>query len=270
MNRALPALVGGLLLASATGIPAQSLKGSRVAMERQHAVARKMDYTFIRNAAQVRKFVASGLLVPVPGNGDYELDGVSFPYARPALRTFVVRLAQQYRSACGEKLVVTSLTRPLSEQPRNASDLSVHPTGMAADLRVSRKASCQRWLANTLLSLEKKGVLDVTREQRPPHFHVALFPADYLQYVNRLAAAKPVRLASTASAPTVVAAAAESPSQGAESGYEQYEVSRGDSLWDIARRYNTTVSQLKELNGLSSSRIAAGQVISVPAAGSQP
>jgi hypothetical protein len=283
MNRALPALVGGLLLANAAGIPAQSLNGSRLAMQRQHAVARKMDYTFLRNAAQVRKFVASGLLVPVPGNGDYELDGVSFPYARPALKTFVVRLAQQYRSACGEKLVVTSLTRPLSDQPRNASDLSVHPAGMAVDLRISRRASCQRWLASTLIDLEKRGVLDATREQRPPHFHVAVFPEKYLAYVRKLGGAPAVRLASSTSKPATAdagpaVAATSGPSAGdeaAETGValttvEKYRVNRGDSLWTIARRFGTTVEQIKEMNNLRTSRIAAGQVISVPASSIAP
>jgi hypothetical protein len=269
MHRAVPVLIGGLLLVGAAGVPAQTLKGSRVAMQRQHQMAREQDYTFLRTPTQVRKFVSAGLLVPVPGNRDYQLDGVSFPYARPALRTFVLRLAQQHRSACGEKLVITSLTRPLSEQPSNASDLSVHPTGMAVDLRVSRKASCERWLTRTLLALEKQGVLDVTRERRPPHFHVAVFPERYLRYVDRLGGEAPVRLASASGSPTarLAAQAEESTSL---TGTEQYEVNRGDSLWDIARRYKTTVTQLKELNGLSSSRIAAGQVISIPAEGSQP
>ena len=38
---------------------------------------------------------------------------VSFPFARPEVELFVQRLSGQYRRACGEQLVVTSLTRPI-------------------------------------------------------------------------------------------------------------------------------------------------------------
>ena len=132
-------------------------------MQRQNRIAQQHDYTFLRTSSQVRRFVSSGYLERLNGNADYELARVSHPYARPAVRLFVERLANQYRAACGEKLVVTSLTRPVLEQPRNASDLSVHPAGMAVDLRISRKRSCVKWLEKTLLSLEKQGVLDVTQ-----------------------------------------------------------------------------------------------------------
>lgn len=270
MRRVIPAIVGGLLLAGASAGEAQTLRGSRVAMQRQNSVAREQDYTFLATSGQVQKFVDLGLLVPVRGNGDYQLKGVSHPYARPALKTFVERLARQYHGACGERLVVTSLTRPTGEQPRNASDLSVHPAGMAVDLRISNKRSCQRWLERTLLSLEDRGVLDATREQRPPHFHVAVFPERYLAYVAQLGGT--VRLASTRSTPAEQATAAaiegapETPGSAAEAqaAVEKYRVNRGDSLWTIARRYGTTVALIKELNNLRGSRIAAGQVHTVP------
>src|SRR5690606_16764776 len=160
-------------LLTAASAHAQTLKGSHATMSRQFSIAKQHDFTFLRTKADVNRFIRLGLLVRLDGNEDYSLAQVSHPYARPAVRTFVERLANQYRNACGEKLVVTSLTRPLNGQPRNASDLSVHPAGMAVDLRLSRKASCRRWLENTLLSLERRGVLDVTRERYPAHYHVA-------------------------------------------------------------------------------------------------
>jgi LysM repeat protein len=49
-----------------------------------------------------------------------------------------------------------------------------------------------------------------------------------------------------------------------------YRVSRGDTLWSIARAHDMTVSQLKALNGLGSSRIKAGQTLTVPARQPQP
>lgn len=180
-----------LLLSIATSAAAESsvtLKGSRASMIRQNQVAREQDFTFLRTPSQVERFVEEGYLVPVEGNEDYRLANVSYPYARPALRTFVERLGAQYRAACGERLVVTSLTRPRSLQPANAHELSVHPTGMAVDLRVSERAACREWLEETLLSLEDGGLLDVTRERNPPHYHVAVFPDVYAAHVERLVA----------------------------------------------------------------------------------
>lgn len=241
---------------AATPAPAQTLLGSITSIDRQHAVAVEHDYTFLERGQDVKRFVGLGLLVPVRGGVHYELAGVSFPYARPALRTFIERLAAQYHAACGEALVVTSLTRPAVRQPRNASDLSVHPAGMAVDLRYSRKVKCRRWLEKTLLSLEKSDVLEATRERSPAHYHVAVFPTQYAQYVSSLQRRNVHLAASDASQ----VANTKVPSDDTES----YRVNRGDTLWSIARKHGTSVAELKELNGLESSRIRPGQRLRVP------
>lgn len=283
MHGARTAAFGLALLLCAQPASAQTLRGSKTTMVRQNRVAQDHDYTFLRDDAHVRKFVSLDLLVRVRGNANYELASVSHPYARPALKLFIERLGGQYRSACGEKLVVTSLTRPLDEQPRNASDLSVHPTGMAVDLRISNRTKCRNWLERTLLSLERRGVLDAIRERRPPHYHVALYPQPYLAYVDRLTGSS-ARLASTqSSAPARVADAApvvaedEAPVDAdagdAGSGDEltsiDYRVNRGETLWSIARRHGVSVAAIRQLNGLSGSRIDPGQVLAIPVAASQ-
>ncbi len=230
------ALVATLFM-GAPAADAASLSGSRSSVGRQNYQARRHEYTFIRTPSQVKRFVANGWLVPVHGNSNYALHAVSFPYARPEVKLFIERLAKQYRASCGEQLVVTSLTRPTTRQPRNASPLSVHPTGMAVDLRRSWKSSCRRWLESTLLYLEGRGVLEAARERRPPHYHIALFPKPYASYVANLGKEK----------------------------RNEYYVVRGDTLFSIARRHAVTVGMVKQANGLRGDRIYPGQVLKLPA-----
>lgn len=186
-------LLGPLLLifwssvdSVSTAFTGPSLEGSPASMIRQNYVARQHRLAFARAPADIAWFVDRGWLVPVPGNGDYWLKGVRYPFAHPSVRLFVERLAREYRRVCGEPLAVTSLVRPLVEQPANAHPLSVHPAGMAVDLRIPERPECQRYLEEALLALESEGVLDVTREKRPPHLHVAIFPVAFDAYLARL------------------------------------------------------------------------------------
>jgi len=235
----------------------------------QDRVAERHDFSHLRTAREVRKFVDAGYLVRLPGNADYSVEGASFPYARPAVKLFIERLARQYHAATGEKLVVTSLTRPLSSQPRNASDHSVHPTGMAADIRRSYGRNARRWLERTLLTLEDRGVIEATRERHPPHYHVAVFPDQYTAYVehktgrNADVDVDPPDGAGDSGAPAL-ASTATGPGSGEVVTYASYRVRRGDSLWSIARRHQTTVSRLKKLNAMSGSEIFPGQTLMVP------
>jgi hypothetical protein len=158
---------------------AGGLDGSPASMQNQHEVAVEADYSFLRKPADVKHLAKIGKLVKVEGNADYELSKVSFPYARPEVLSFIEHLASEYHAFRRGKLVVTSLTRPTSLQPANAHDLSVHPAGMAVDLRVPADATMRNWLEQRLLKLEDAGALDVTREHSPAHYHVAVFGAEY-------------------------------------------------------------------------------------------
>lgn len=57
-------------------------------------------------------------------------------------------------------------------------------------------------------------------------------------------------------------------SQAGKSGngkYTWYTIQSGDNLWEIADKFDVTVSQLKSLNGLkNNSRLTPGQKIKVP------
>ena len=69
------------------------------------------------------------------------------------------------------------------------------------------------------------------------------------------AGAQPTRLASAAPSGGATAAPG--------SGPLTVTVRRGDTLWDISRRYNVTTAQLMQINGLSSSRIHPGDRLTV-------
>ena len=43
-----------------------------------------------------------------------------------------------------------------------------------------------------------------------------------------------------------------------------YTVRSGDSLWSIARKYNTTVNTLKSLNNLTNNTLQIGQTLRLP------
>jgi hypothetical protein len=184
-------LVRAAILAAVVALPARSLlaaelKGSPASMVHQHAIAVEEDYSFLRTPADVRRLVDAGLLLPVKPTADYTLSNVSYPYTRPEVLSFVEHFAASYHAATGDRLVVTSLTRPLSTQPRNAHVLSVHPAGMAVDLRVPASVEDRTFLEHALLSMEKAGMLDVTRELHPSHFHVAVFAPEFEPYAALL------------------------------------------------------------------------------------
>jgi hypothetical protein len=249
-----PLAVAAALAASAAPLAAQTLRGSRGSVERMYGQARRQDLTFYRSPGGVRSAAAEGDLVRLRGNGDYRVAGASYAYGLPTTRTFVQRLASQYREACGERLVVTSATRPKSMRLRNSVTESVHPTGMAVDLRKPTRGSCLRWLRQTLLDIEGEGVIDATEERHPPHFHVAVFPRQYAAYVGgRTGARHSASLASSDDArPSRPVARA------------VYQVREGDSLWTIARRHGVSVARIKEANDLRTSRLAIGQKIVIP------
>lgn len=230
----------------------QSLRGSPASVGRMYWQARRERLPFHASASGLRAAAREGHLVRLGTSGDVLLRGVGFPYVTAATRTFVERLGAQYRGACGERLVVTSAARPTLRQPANSVPESVHPTGMAVDLR-KPSGKCLRWLRSTLLALEKSGVAEATEEFTPPHFHVAVYPTPYVRYVRGQGGG--------GKAPATVAAAASTARRGS------YRVRAGDTLWGIARRHAVTVARLRAANGLAGSRIRPGQTLVIPGGG---
>ena len=270
----LGALCSAPLLAAHAGESARSsLRGSRGSVERMYTYAVEKDLRFHRTSREVRDEADREGLVRLASSDNSRLVGVSFPYARPTTLLFIEQLAASYRLACGEPLVVTSALRPTTRQPRNGSPKSVHPTGLAIDIRKPGGA-CLGWLRQTLLRLEQQRLIEATEEFRPPHFHIAVFGDRYWSCVNasaetRLAESGATTRAATAKAVTEAKKAkAGATARGtARAATRRYVVRRGDSLWEIARRNGTTVSRLRALNGLRSSTVKPGQRLALPSRG---
>ena len=249
---------------------AQSLRGSPTSVKKQYQLAQSYGFSFIKTASEVAPKIESGELHPVNPGRNIELHNVSYPYAVAETGLFLDRLSQQYNAACGEKLTVTSLLRPVNRQPANAVALSVHPTGMAVDLRIPSKGKCRAWLESTLLSLEKERVLDVTRERHPPHYHVAVYAEQYETRVAALVAktqqpSQPTPHTQAQPTQAVVVSSGPASQQASQQTSQQnYIVRKGDSLWEIAARTGVSVAGLRSANNLQGNRIDAGQTLRLP------
>lgn len=236
-SRRLAAFAAAMLAGPAL-LAAQSLRGSISSVNRMYRQARAEDFSFFETTASVRRAVAAGVLVRLDEKGrDFELAEVGYPFVRRATLTFVERLGAQYHESCGEPLVVTSAVRPETRQPPNSTERSVHPTGMAVDLRHPDNPKCLRWLREALLGLEELGVIEATEEHHPAHFHVAVFSTAYTKYVA-------VRHASVAVA--------------------TYVVRSGDTLSEIARDHDVTVKAIIRANSLEDDTIMPGQELRIP------
>lgn len=172
------ALIAVSLIALPEAGAAQSLRGSHASVSLMYRRAVRGGLDFYETTSDVKRAVVRGELVRLNGNSHYRLTSIDMPYVRPETKAFVLDLAADYHRVCGVPLVITSATRPISRRLANSSELSVHPTGMAVDLR-KPAGRCRTWLRRTLLAAERRGVIEATEERHPPHFHLAVLPSRY-------------------------------------------------------------------------------------------
>ena len=260
------------------------LHGSKESVQKMWDFATMHGLVFYQTPRDIDDAVASGKLVPLDGDASYELTrGVGFSYATREAKQFVVAFAPQYLAACGTPLIVTSAARPKSRQPRNSNPYSVHPTGIAVDLRRPPAGACQTWLRKALAELEDQGYIEATEERHPVHLHVAV-----LTEPGKIAALPPVGsgvLADAppraphsdgesdgASRPPVSAVRVANAARDTAPGVDEepiragsYRVRAGDTLWDVARRSGVSVSALARANRRSTRAVLKpGVVLRVP------
>ncbi len=234
--------------------------------------------TFYRTPSEIDRAVADGKLVQLTGDATYELSrGVGFSYATKEARQFVLAFAPQYVAACGTPLMVTSAARPTSRQPRNSNPYSVHPTGIAVDLRRPPAGPCQRWLRGALAALEDQGFIEATEERHPVHLHVAVLTspgavATLPPLSNTGAPGATTRVAGPAMPQAVRVANPPTRATAAANGEVEdpiasgsYRVREGDTLWEVARRSGVSVRALARANRRSPrATLRPGVVLRIP------
>jgi hypothetical protein len=147
--------------------------GCQTTSEQQLQYAKGQQLTLVSTVAQYQERIANGYFVPL--EGPYLLVLADRPYALPSTVKFIAEMSVAYNAAGCGKLVVRDALRLTSEQPPNGSPHSVHPAGMAVDIRTKYIPSvCADWLLSYVRLKESAGKVDATHELRPEHLHVVV------------------------------------------------------------------------------------------------
>jgi LysM repeat protein len=262
----------------------EALRGSKASVEKMYDFAQRYRYPFYLTPTNIDLAVAQGRLVPLTGDSTYELTrGVGFSYATREAKQFVTLFAPQYLAACGTPLTVTSAARPKSRQPHNANPHSVHPTGIAVDIRRPPPGPCLTWVRNALSDLEARGIVEATEEHHPVHLHVAVLRAPGAavalpDLTNGVRVARVVTPTPSAGAVATsngevalaarhAAAAAPVPATAPRTGGARtYVVRQGDTLWDVAQKMGVSVKALARANHRSARGVLKpGTTLQLPA-----
>ena len=256
------------------GVPREpeDLHGSKQSVEKMYDFATSHHMPFYLTPVNVDDAIAKGRLVALAGDSTYELTrGVGFAYSTREAKQFVLAFAPQYLAACGVPLTVTSAARPMSRQPHNANPHSVHPTGIAVDIRRPSPGPCLTWVRGALATLEEKGVVEATEEHHPVHLHVAvLVPPGGKIVLPNLVKTVVARQVTTPPAPVVAVSAAGAEvklpagAKEAAKGPRTYTVRQGDTMWDIANRSGVSMAELKKANARVASTLKPGTTLVLP------
>jgi len=165
-----------------------SLQGSRQSMAIQIAVVNSTGLVRIKDYAQLELFILKGILVPINRienvNTDYRLRD-DYSYALPFAALFLKDFGAEDFKNFGLYIMVNSAIRPMDVQMElhktnsNAAPaiLSSHTTGAAVDVSYRDMSKEElAWAANYLLQLERKGLIEATKERTQTVFHIMVFP----------------------------------------------------------------------------------------------
>jgi hypothetical protein len=265
-------VIGSSATAQRRNTEPKDLRGSKASVEKMYDFALRYRYPFYLTPTTLDTAIARGKLVALTGDSTYELTrGVGFSYATREAKQFVTLFAPQYLAACGAPLTVTSAARPMSRQHHNANPHSVHPTGIAVDIRRPPRGPCLTWVRGALAELEEKGIVEATEEHHPVHLHIAVLQAPGARIalpdlthgvvVARVPATPTVTAASNGEVSTAASGAASRDAARPRT----YQVREGDTLWDVAQKTGVSVRALAQANHRSTTTVLQpGTVLTLP------
>ena len=139
----------------------------------------------IANSRNFPELVSSGSLQRLEGPNLRIKSGGVVPYVLPQTKYFILGLAFDYGQAgCGDLVITDALRFSDGNMPSAASSFSVHPRGMAVDVRTNGITEyCKKWLNDYLTVRENRMSVDVTYEQWKtvrgrkvpnPHYHLVV------------------------------------------------------------------------------------------------
>lgn len=139
----------------------------------QYEYAKQQNLSIMETEATYQHAILRGYFVPL--TSPYLVVLAKREYVLPSTAKFVHELAAAYyETGCGQ-LVVTSAGRLTTERPTNGSPYSVHPAGMAVDVRTKYiPPECADWLRAYISEREGKLEVDGTQEYHPEHLHVVV------------------------------------------------------------------------------------------------
>jgi LysM repeat protein len=281
---ALAAITAALVVTASTAgaqrrnVEPKDLQGSKASVEKMYDFALRYRYPFYLTPTTLDTAIARGRLVALTGDSTYELTrGVGFSYATREAKQFVTLFAPQYLAACGAPLTVTSAARPMSRQPHNANPHSVHPTGIAVDIRRPPPGPCLTWVRGALDELETKGIVEATEEHHPVHLHIAVLQAPGarvalpdLTHGVVVARVAPAPVVSAASNGVVSVVAFPGALRDSAARPRTYQVRQGDTLWDVAQKTGFSVRAIADANHRSMAAVLQpGTVLTLPESGSR-
>ncbi|HTK04755.1 MAG TPA: DUF5715 family protein [Candidatus Eisenbacteria bacterium] len=209
IRNAAPLLILALTLLHSTPAAAQPrrsrsasaavLRGSRGALAGENELADRHHLSRLRDEAELRRFIAAGLLVPVASTDAYELDptlgeedpdnAALYAHARPWVRAFLDDVFAEGHRLHGDRYRITSMVRTLAYQRslrrhnpfaatgRTRDERSSHMTGSTVDIRSTELSPAGiAWLRNRLAELERAGAIRATEERYNGCFHIMVAP----------------------------------------------------------------------------------------------
>lgn len=151
-----------------------SLVGGEVSSSKQqYHYALELKLPFMATESEYQAQIGSGYFIRL--ESPFMEVHAKRPYALPSTVFFVTEMAREYYVfGCG-LLVVKDALRLIGERPRNGSLNSVHPAGMAVDIRTKYiPAECADWLRSYVIQKETEGKVDGTQEWKPEHLHIVV------------------------------------------------------------------------------------------------